>query len=75
LSTVQVEGRTMDEEVFTCVCPLSRLREGRWTRKCSRDVQSCSYWLRDPAITPLSRIWVHIYEGRYWSAKIDDISL
>ncbi len=21
------------------------------------------------------RIWAHIYEGRYWSAKIDDISL
>jgi hypothetical protein len=28
---------------------------------------------RDPATPPLPRIWAHI-GGRYWSAKIDDIS-
>jgi len=30
-------------------------------------VHSCTHWLRP-------RIWAHI-RGRYWSAKIDDISL
>jgi hypothetical protein len=33
-------------------------------------VHSFTHWLRPP--TP--RIWAHI-RGRYWSAKIDDISL
>jgi hypothetical protein len=28
----------------------------------------------DPATPPFPRIWAHI-RGRYWSAKIDDISL
>ncbi len=35
-------------------------------------VHSCTYWW-DPA-TPPPPIWAHI-RGRYWSAKIDDISL
>jgi hypothetical protein len=34
---------------------------------------SCTHWLR-PRNTPTPRIWTHI-QGRYWSAKIDDISL
>ncbi len=38
----------------------------------SRDVHSCSHWL-SPAIP--SPAFKFIYEGRYWSAKIDDISL
>jgi hypothetical protein len=29
---------------------------------------------RDPATPPLPRIWARI-RGRYWSAKINDISL
>jgi hypothetical protein len=29
---------------------------------------------QDPSTLPLPRIWAHI-RGRYWSAKIDDISL
>ncbi len=35
-------------------------------------VHSCTHWLRPR--TPPPRIWAHI-RGRYWSAKIDDISL
>jgi hypothetical protein len=40
-------------------------------------VQSCNHWLRprnrtSPPLPP--RIWAHI-QGRYWSAKIGDISL
>ncbi len=35
----------------------------------SRDVHSCSHWLR-PCLQPPPA-----YEGRYWSSKIDDISL
>ena len=37
-------------------------------------VHSCTHWLRprDPATPPL--IWAYTRE-RYWSAKIDDISL
>jgi hypothetical protein len=31
---VHIKERTIDEQMFTCVCPLSRLREGRWTRSC-----------------------------------------
>jgi hypothetical protein len=34
-------------------------------------VYSCTHWLR-PSNSPSPRIWAH---GRYWSAKIDDISL
>ncbi len=33
----------------------------------------CTHWLR-PRNSPYPRIWAHI-RGRYWSAKIDDISL
>jgi hypothetical protein len=41
----------------------------------SRDVHSCTHWLMKPRNPPLSpRIWAHI-QGRYWSAKKDDISL
>ena len=29
---------------------------------------------RDPATPPAPRLWAHI-RGRYWSTKIDDISL
>jgi hypothetical protein len=38
-------------------------------------VHSCTHWLRhrNPP-PPFPRIWTHI-RGRYWSAKIDDISL
>jgi hypothetical protein len=36
-------------------------------------VHSCSRWLRLRNPPPPS-IWAHI-QGRYWSAKIDDISL
>jgi hypothetical protein len=36
------------------------------------DVHSCTHWLRHR--TPPPRIWAHI-RGRYWSAKIDYISL
>jgi hypothetical protein len=36
-------------------------------------VHSCTHWLR-PRNSPSPRIWPHI-QGRYWSAKIDDISL
>jgi hypothetical protein len=36
-------------------------------------VHSCTHWLR-PATPPLPRIWAHI-RGRYWAAKMDDISL
>ncbi len=39
----------------------------------SRDVHSCSHWLR-PRNPPLPAFGF-IYEGRYWSAKIDEISL
>ncbi len=41
----------------------------------SRDVHSCTHWLSwDPCtIPPISRIGTRI-RGRYWSAKIDDIS-
>jgi hypothetical protein len=35
-------------------------------------VFSCTHWLRPR--NSLSLIWAHI-RGRYWSAKIDDISL
>jgi hypothetical protein len=35
----------------------------------------CTAVLIGPAIPPISpRIWAHI-QGRYWSAKIDEISL
>jgi hypothetical protein len=34
----------------------------------------CTHWLRPPAAPPSPRIWAHIRE-RYWSTKIDDISL
>ena len=38
-------------------------------------VHSCTHWLRTRnSTTPSPRIWAHI-RGRYWSAKIDDISL
>jgi hypothetical protein len=37
-------------------------------------VDSCTHWLRPRNPTPTLHIWVHI-RGRYWSAKIDDISL
>jgi hypothetical protein len=37
-------------------------------------VLSCTHWLRPRNPTPPPRIWAHI-QGRYWSAKIDDISL
>jgi hypothetical protein len=37
-------------------------------------VQSCTHWLRPRnAPPPVPRILAHI-RGRYWSAKIDDIS-
>jgi hypothetical protein len=36
-------------------------------------VQSCTHWLR-PRNPPAPPIWAHI-RWRYWSAKIDDISL
>ncbi len=35
---------------------------------------SCTHWLRPRNRNPIPRIWAHI-RGRYWSAKIDDISL
>ncbi len=41
-------------------------------------MHSCTHWLRprnSPPPPPCPRIWAHIREGRYWSAKIDDISL
>ncbi len=42
----------------------------------SRDVHSCPHWLRPRELPPpLSPAFGLIYEGRYWSAKIDDISL
>ncbi len=37
-------------------------------------VHSCTHWLRPRNPPPSPRIWAHI-RGRYWSAKIDDISL
>ncbi len=37
-------------------------------------VYSCTHWQRTPKLPPPPRIWAHI-RGRYWSAKIDDISL
>ncbi len=37
-------------------------------------VYGCTHWLRPLKQTPTCRIWAHI-RGRYWSAKIDDISL
>jgi hypothetical protein len=40
-------------------------------------VHSCTHWLRPrnpPYPPPPPGIWAHI-RGRYWSAKIDDISL
>ncbi len=38
-------------------------------------VHSCTHWLRPRNSPPPSpRIWAHI-RRRYWSAKIDDISL
>ncbi len=37
-------------------------------------VHSCTHWLRPRNCLPPPRIWAHI-RGRYWSAKIDDISL
>jgi hypothetical protein len=37
-------------------------------------VYSSTHWLLDPATPPSRRIWAHI-RGRYWSAKIDEISL
>jgi hypothetical protein len=40
----------------------------------SRDVHSCTHCLRPRTPPPSPRIWAHIRE-RYWSAKIDDISL
>jgi hypothetical protein len=36
-------------------------------------VNSCTHWLR-PRNSPPPRTWAHI-RGRYWSDKIDDISL
>jgi hypothetical protein len=36
-------------------------------------VHSCTYWLRPRILPPSSRILTQI-RGRYWSAKIDDIS-
>jgi hypothetical protein len=36
-------------------------------------VHSCTHWLRPRNSRP-PRIWARI-QGRYWSAKIDDISL
>jgi hypothetical protein len=42
----------------------------------SRDVHSCTHWLRlrNSPPPPSPHIWAHI-RGRYWSTKIDDISL
>jgi hypothetical protein len=37
-------------------------------------VYSCTHWLRPRNHAPPTPIWAHI-RGRYWSAKIDDISL
>ncbi len=38
-------------------------------------VHSCAHWLRPPnSPSPSPRIWAH-KRGRYWSAKLDDISL
>jgi hypothetical protein len=37
-------------------------------------VHLCTNWLRPRNPSPSHRIWAHIL-GRYWSAKIDDISL
>jgi hypothetical protein len=37
-------------------------------------VYSCTHWLRPPKLPPSPRIRAHL-RGRYWSAKIDDISL
>jgi hypothetical protein len=41
----------------------------------SRNEHSCTYWLRprNPPPPPIPRIWTR-KRGRYWSAKIDDIS-
>jgi hypothetical protein len=38
-------------------------------------VYSCTHWLRphNPS-PPTPRVWAHL-RGRYWSAKIDDVSL
>ncbi len=40
----------------------------------SHDVHSCTHWLRPRNPLPSPRIGSRI-RGRYWSAKIDDISL
>jgi hypothetical protein len=37
-------------------------------------VHSCTFWLKPRNPPPPPRIWAHI-RGRYWSAKIDDISV
>jgi hypothetical protein len=37
-------------------------------------VYSCTHWLRPRNSPPPDPIWAHI-RGRYWSGKIDDISL
>jgi hypothetical protein len=37
-------------------------------------VYSCTHWLRPRTLPPSPRSWAHI-RGRYWSDKIDDISL
>jgi hypothetical protein len=39
----------------------------------SRDVHSCSHWLRPRSLPPPLAFGL-VYEGRYWSAKIDEIS-
>jgi hypothetical protein len=40
----------------------------------SRDVHSCTHWLR-PRNSPPYPVFGLVLRGRYWSAKIDDISL
>ncbi len=40
----------------------------------TRDVHSTSHWLRPRNPSPPPAFGL-IYEGRYWSVKIDDISL
>ncbi len=37
-------------------------------------MHSCTHWLRPRNSPPSPRIWAHI-RGRYWPAKIDDISV
>jgi hypothetical protein len=41
----------------------------------SRDVHNCSHWLRPRNPHPPPPAFGLIYEGRYWSAKIEEISL